>query len=488
MNITNVSLDTLSKGLYLLQNNDMLNAAAIDVFAMDTPRTIVEYKYRGKHSGREMAFREYTGTFIAEFSSALFAFITGKIVSKFHKPEIKTNSSSWTTNNALDVLSNIYKKSDKTQKGFIYDTLDNLKGISGKDITSFSAVDEAKKKPVIEILTNLIQNLSLDKKEIKKALTEAQDSIIKLIGADNTVVISNDNKEVSSNLTHALRDIVDMGKNVFFKEGIDVNGAISKLKDINKSRIAFAIPLSMGIALTNQFINRQITKKKTGIDNFVGENNYDKNVKDKNQKNNQKGLWWKKALSAGVFLLMLKKVMGVKNPSDLVSKLEFTGPATSGNTIKTVYGSLILGRIFASKDTTELRETTVRDYLGFLSWLVLGGFVSKGVAQAFDPKQERLFNVINPKEKGIKHWLNDVSIKSQKEIFAMGGNIKENLKQLNIAQLSGIAYSAVMLGILLPKLNIWMTRHKKDDEAQKQSTTLKNINMTQFMAKSKNMV
>jgi len=30
--------------------------------------------------------------------------------------------------------------------------------------------------------------------------------------------------------------------------------------------------------------------------------------------------------------------------------------------------------------------------------------------------------------------------------------ISKNLKQLNIAQLSGIAYSAVMLGVLLPKI------------------------------------
>ena len=80
---------------------------------------------------------------------------------------------------------------------------------------------------------------------------------------------------------------------------------------------------------------------------------------------------------------MLTKVMGVKKPVDFIKKLEFDGPATSGNAIKTIYGTLILGRIFASKDSTELRETNVRDYLGFLNWLVLGGFVAKGVGQNF---------------------------------------------------------------------------------------------------------
>jgi len=33
--------------------------------------------------------------------------------------------------------------------------------------------------------------------------------------------------------------------------------------------------------------------------------------------------------------------------------------------------------------------------------------------------------------------------------------------KLNIAQISGITHSAVMLGILLPKLNICMTKHDK---------------------------
>ena len=194
----------------------------------------------------------------------------------------------------------------------------------------------------------------------------------------------------------------------------------------------------------------------------MGENGYENNVKDKNEKKKEKGLWLKKLASAGVFLFMLSKVMGVKNLGDLVNKLEFNGPATSGNAIKTVYGTLILGRIFASKDSTELRETDVRDYLGFLNWLVLGGFVSKGVGQILDSKQTNLFN-ITKEGKGIKHWLNDVALKSQKEIIAQGGNVKANLAKLNIAQLSGIAYSALMLGVLLPKLNIWMTKnHSKD--------------------------
>ena len=75
------------------------------------------------------------------------------------------------------------------------------------------------------------------------------------------------------------------------------------------------------------------------------------------------------------------------------------------------------------------------------------------------------------------HWLKDVSLKSQKEIIAQGDNVKANLRKLNIAQISGIAYSAIMLGVLLPKLNIWMTRKKGDyNRVTKQPQKYTNMN------------
>lgn len=453
------SMGGLSSALYTLSNNDMLNASFIDVFAMDTPRTIVETKNRGKQAGIEMGFREYTGTFIAEFSAALFAVIASKFISKKIKPDIKVNSGSWITNNGLDVFSEIYKKSDKTINGYVEKVLNSMSGVVGYEKKSFSELDKEKTKPVVKKLTNLIANDKLDKKESKKALTEVQDEIINLLGADNIITIRSGKSGVQSNLTHALRDIVDSGKNIFFtRTKQSSEEVISKLKSMNNLRIGIAIPLSMTLAMTNQYLNRYLTKRRTGIDNFVGENDYAKNVAFKNEKKKEKGLWLKKLLSAGIFVFMLSKVMGIKKPADFIKKLEFDGPATSGNAIKTIYGTLILGRIFASKDSTELRETNVRDYLGFLNWLVFGGFVAKGVGQMLDPKKKKLFNVTQ-KGQGIKHWLKNVSLKSQKEILAQGGNVKSNLRKLNIAQMSGIAYSAIMLGVLLPKLNIWMTKN-----------------------------
>ena len=461
LNFKAINLAPLSKALYTLNNNDMLNASFVDIFAMDTPRTIVETKNRGKQAGIEMGFREYTGTFIAEFSATVFAILSSKLLNKLYKPNIKTNGSSWITNKGLQTYKEIFSKSDKTPISFVDNVLNSITGLVGNKYKAFSSIDKEKTEKITQTLAGLITN-NVDKSTIKKTLSTVQDEIVQLLGADNNIIIKSQNTEFGANLTHVLRDTIDAGKNIFFKKGAQANEIVNKLKFLNNSKIALAIPASMLLAITNQYMNRRLTKKRTGIDNFVGENGYEKNVKDKNNKGKEKGLLPKKMLSAGVFLLMLSKVMGLKKPTDLINKLEFTGPATGGNAIKTIYGTLILGRIFASKDSTELRETNVRDYLGFLNWLVLGGFVAKGVGQMLDPKQKNLFN-ITKEGKGIKHWLKDVSLKSQKEIIAQGGNVSKNLRKLNIAQISGIAYSALMLGVLLPKLNIWMTKHKKNN-------------------------
>ena len=53
------AMSPLSKALYTLSNNDMLNASFIDVFAMDTPRTIVEFNIVS-YKDQEVKFYPHT--------------------------------------------------------------------------------------------------------------------------------------------------------------------------------------------------------------------------------------------------------------------------------------------------------------------------------------------------------------------------------------------------------------------------------------------
>ena len=114
----------------------------------------------------------------------------------------------------------------------------------------------------------------------------------------------------------------------------------------------------------------------------------------------------------------------------------------------------------AADNGTELRESMTRDYLGFLNWLVFGGFAAKGVANLLDKQGKDLFNY-SKEGKGLKHWLNDMTLKSHNEVASKGKEFaKKNMWKVNLAQGAGIAYSAITLGILLPMMNAKITEHK----------------------------
>lgn len=477
----------LTQGLAALSTNPMLNASLVDVFAMGLPRTIVEYKERNKYAGFEMAFREFTGTFIACFSAGLFGQMINKTMSKRIQPEIKVNENSWASNNTIDVLNQI----NKSGKNYSKNIFNSLSGLNKNEEQAWNKINWDKiewydkeawnnlkwdnkefegihnkiksEKSIIETFDKLISDKKLSKNDSKNLQNILTERVINAVGAESNITLKSGDKSITSTVQNILRDSIDMGKNVFSAK--ESEKTIVKLKKLNKVKTLGALTLSIVLALTNQAINRYITKKRTGSKEFVGNMDYESHIGNNSQTDKKKNLNFNKVLASAGFVAMLAKVMNIKNTKDFFKKLEFTGPTTSGNAIKTVYGALILGRFFASKDNTELRETVVRDYLGFLNWLVLGGFVAKGVGNLLDKDRKALFNT-SKEGKGVKHWLNDVSLKTHSEIVAQGGkDIKKNLRKLNVAHISGLAYSALMLGILLPKLNISMTKHKQQNVA-----------------------
>lgn len=477
----------LTQGLAALSTNPMLNASLVDVFAMGLPRTIVEYKERNKYAGFEMAFREFTGTFIACFSAGLFGQMINKTMSKRIQPEVKVNENSWASNNTIDVLNQI----NKSGKNYSKNLFNSLSGLNKNEEQAWNKINWDKiewydkeawnnlkwdnkdfegvhnkiksEKSIIETFDKLISDEKLSKNDSKNLQNILTERVINAVGAESNITLKSGDKSITSTMQNILRDSIDMGKNVFSAN--ESEKTIVKLKKLNKVKTLGALTLSIVLALTNQAINRYITQKRTGSKEFVGNMDYESHIGNNSQTDKKKNLNFNKVLASAGFVAMLAKVMNIKNTKDFFKKLEFTGPTTSGNAIKTVYGALILGRFFASKDNTELRETVVRDYLGFLNWLVLGGFVAKGVGNLLDKGRKDLFNT-SKEGKGVKHWLNDVSLKTHSEIAAQGGkDIKKNLRKLNVAHISGLAYSALMLGILLPKLNISMTKHKQKNVA-----------------------
>lgn len=471
--------------LRTLDTNPMANAVGIDLFAMVAPRTYVDTKDRNKYAGAETFFREFTGTLIVCLSASYFAKGIAKLANKFIQPDTKINANSWFSADSLEFLETLNKKGDYNRN-----LLDSISGLDGNKVKNLKDIDWSKvewidekkwsnykwdntefeniheklkdKDSIISILDK-ISLKEVSEKDSKKVLNILEVRLTNVLGADK-VSAKIEDKEVNTSLHNLLRDSVDMNRDIIKNKNVNLESALKKIKKINGIKSAGALILASSLGLTNQYINRKITEKRTGKKGFVGDIDYDKNTDNQTSPKDEPKNFLIRRLSASLGIAALAvAVMGVKSPKDFVKKLEFTGPVTGGNAIKTVYASTLIGRFMASDSNDELRESTTRDYLGFLNWLVLGGFAAKGSANLLDTKRESLFNT-SKEGKGVRHWLNDVSLKSHNEIAAKGSEFsKKNMWKLNVAHAAGLAYSTLALGVLLPKLNIWMTKRKQSN-------------------------
>lgn len=506
----------ITQSLITIDTNPMVNAALVDVFSMVIPRTYVDTKERNKYAGAETFFREAMGTFIVCLSSGILAKGISHLYNKFVNPEIQINPNSWVSNDSLDLLNHSWQKHKNSEK-CVSDVLTNLSGVDGRKTSTWKDIDwkkvewyddskwnkfewkdvkfsgiQHKLKDSDTIIKTFSQAIdtNIDTKDAKQLLQIVEHRVANALQVGGSVNVKLDEKSLAASLHNLLRDTYDLGKNVFKNKNINVEAAINKLTKMNKVKMLGALSVASILGLTNQYINRWITKKRTGTSAFVGDVDYiqyqdtsfaggkkDKNAmsfkkSDESEKRNKTWLWAWKWFASGGIVALSAFVMRIKSPKEFVKKLEFTSAITSGNAIKTVYTATLAGRFLAAENETELRESATRDYLGFLNWLVFGGFVSKGVANLLDKGQKNLFN-INKKGEGVKHWLNDISLKSHAEIAAKGEKFaKKNIWKLNLAHGSGLLYSTLALGILLPMLNIVITKNKHNAKQKEKNNGL----------------
>lgn len=487
----------ITQSLITIDTNPMVNAALLDVFSMVIPRTYVDTKKRNKYAGAETLFRELTGTFIVCLSSGILAKGIAHLYNKVVNPEIQINPNSWVSNDSLNLLHHSWNKNKNSEK-YVSDILSNLSGTEGRKNSKWQDIDwkktewyddvkwnkfewkdakfdgvQHKLKDDNTIIKTLAQALdgNADSKDAKQLLQIIEHRVTNALKVGGSVNVELDGKTLSTSLHNLLRDTYDLGKNVFKNKNINVEAAINKLTKMNKVKTLGALSVASILGLTNQYINRLITKKRTGSDAFVGEIEYKKKLDNKGSeqpKDNKNRLWALKFLASGGIIALAAIVMKIKNPKDFIKQLEFTSAITSGNAIKTVYTATLVGRFLAAKNETELRESATRDYLGFLNWLVFGSFVAKGVANLLDRGRNNLFNIRKEGE-GVRHWLNDLSLKSHAEIASKGEKFaKKNIWKLNLAHASGLLYSTLALGVLLPMLNIVITKRKYHSEKIKE--------------------
>ena len=230
--------------------------------------------------------------------------------------------------------------------------------------------------------------------------------------------------------------------------------------------------VASGIGMSIQPMNIYLTKKKTGSDGFVGVEGREKD------KSFGFKLW--KLAAAAVFGGSIVANLAMKK-GGLLKNIQYKGLVPTINQFKFIYGLTIMSRFMVARDKDELRESVVKDVLGFFNWLVLGNFVAKGVVLAMDkeksllknPKESSFFKkILKTRDEVLVEGLKKANISSvSKDGKALkfsemlkllpasetGKAVSRRLKILNLAQVAGYLYSGLVLGIGIPKLNIYMT-------------------------------
>ena len=200
----------------------------------------------------------------------------------------------------------------------------------------------------------------------------------------------------------------------------------------------------------------------------------------------KKKFFGRKLLSAaGMYGLAATSMM--KKPT--LGMFQFSGIFPTMDQCRWIAASTFASRMLGAEDDNELRETTVRDLASFSGLYFLGDYVKKGVASGIEKfsktkkgaellgenvvllnrkkviekpvieqgasTAKKLAANVGYRAKQFGNWIKNTDLKTAAEV----SSIKvRNMR--NICRVADIAFSVIMLGILLPKYNRSVTEKK----------------------------
>ena len=504
----------LTSVMTLVDSNDFVNYTAVDLMSMVIPRTVID-STRNKYAGAETFIREVYGTVVNCIIPGFIAYGVAKLYGMATKKQYNVEAGLFSTNKSLDVFAHHYKVSNgKTDsKAYIKSCFDGFHSVLRG--TGYQEITADQHKELDGLIDRFAKYLDSDQaKEINwknqilgnkdKELEEVENSIGKILGARDSIVFNYGKESINASVGKILTSAVELKRKVFDKIEPDekMNDVITHLKSVNKTKMVIALSIASGLMLVGQYFNRYLTKKKTGQDSFVGYKDYASSLKT-TQKHG-KDIAFKGGIGGAIG----------KGLEGLFGNLEYEGIWPVLSQMKLVYVFTVSGRLLASRDKNELRESATRDIFGYFNWLVLGGFVGKLAAMAFDKYNNKGSFLVNttpkPEGEGFMNSIKKTSVgtflfrrkvKSHSEIKDyvkyleelkakvlkglipehMKEQLKEDLKNLekvdnfadmekrllhqkNFAVFAGLLYSCLALGIGIPLLNKYTTDKKRARE------------------------
>ena len=485
------AVDTAVNVLRFLDTEQAIGACATDLGFMVIPRTLTDFS-RGFSAGIETGRREVSGTVNHASIGPIYGglaglLLAGAINSKYgiHAANIFADSTT------VDILSEIQynnlAKSGNIEQ-YAKEVAASITNGDGTKRLSAEAQEEFAKA-----LKEIIEPAKADKKALKAKKELLRNVVLSDLGEEAKIKIAA--KNINKSVEAPLKDIVDNVSSLsrtLFKEKVvksfkdaksfaEVN-FVKAFKTFAMRRSLLGLAIGSAIGCCIQPLNIYLTKKKTGSDGFVGV--------EGREKDNSKGFKALKATAAAAFTAFALSTIG--KPKDLLKNIQYKSLVPTLNQFKLVYGLTIASRLLAARDKDELRESVVKDTIGFSTWLLLGNFVAKGTLKSI----EKLYSKFNKGEA-----LNVIG-KTRDEVLArelkkQGVSLIENGKALSfiemlkklpkgdkrakiavhafdIAQLAGYAFTGLVLGVGIPKLNIFMTNRSEQKRAQQRAMNPQN--------------
>lgn len=483
------------QALNFLETNQALGATAVDIGCMGIPRTMTDFT-RGPEAGLETMRREFSSTFV----DALIGFYgvgAALLISQAFNKKYDVKAHKMLINDeTLDISDHYWNKSKdaaKPMNEFFSHIVKNMEGWNTeRSLNGWVGIQEKKQSEIVEKFVAAAN--TNDDKAYKEATACLENLIAGETGADKNFRLQGNGKKTVSSLKSTIDDVCKVAKALAkdevkktFTTGEAENVFFKTLKGLNKKTSVIGIAIAAGLGCSLQPINMYLTRKKTGKTGFVGVEG-----REPDKSTGFKMLKVGTAIVAGAAVL---SSIG-KGRTEILNKIKFKGFFPTIPQYKFVYGFTIVSRLLSARDKNELRESSIKDSLGFANWLIFGGFVSKLVAAGFEKLSQFKkgdFIRYNKQEHNTKlKWLVDAPIVSREEILHSAlkkagiSTIKENgvamtfkemmkeatkaaakspemklaknkIKYLGFIQLAGYLYSGIVLGVGIPKLNIAIT-------------------------------
>ena len=518
-----------------LNANPAVGACFVDFFSMVLPRTLTDFS-RSKDAGLETGIRESSGT-INHAMAGIVGLAAGYAVSStFNKLTGTKVHLLFSDNKAIDLFGSFIadNKKDNTinSKAYFEDMFKNMKFLNTTtdayknapdgQKSAFSSLKQETISKAAEKLANVTSNVYKTPKDV---MSELKELIIGETGASEVVQLKN--PKTGQVIEDTLENHINRGfslKQAFsdkikndakrLEKGLSVltdAEYLGKIKQLKKYTAAAGLAVPVIVGMSTQPINRYLTKKRTGSDGFVG---VEGREPDKSFGFKVSKTLLGVALGSSMIATILKNPAELYKPKtftkairEIGSALQYRGIIPTMNQFKFIYGMTIMSRLFAVRDKNEMRESTIKDTLGFANWLILGGFVSKIAAKLFNQdtlnydsqsydkstlwkkiKNSSIFKGVEKSHEEILYpTLNKLGIsikdaqgntRSFKQLVSELKQLKNNeiaakaLKQLrvkNYQQLIGYVYSGLVLGLGIAKLNIAIT-NRVEGKNKKQHT------------------